>query len=141
MGLYAQWCVSSRLAMQIEIDYQKANLYQEAKFFEYPQNNYYRKDNISSTGYYFNVIYAITNWNKYKFSPWVFAGIGAKFSPFMLTSKIGGGILYSLSSSINVLAGFYLGPDTLIYVDSSTFRFFPFDVRYAALNIGLEYIF
>jgi len=90
VGIYAQWYVSSRLAMQIEIDYQKINLYQEYKSFKYPQDAYSTKKDVSSAGYYFNIIYAITKWNKFRFTPWVFAGIGAKFSPFALTSKFGG---------------------------------------------------
>ncbi|MDH7511356.1 MAG: hypothetical protein QHH14_00210 [Clostridiales bacterium] len=139
LGIYAQWYVSSCLAMQLEIDYQKINLYQEYKSLKYPQDNYSTKRDESSTGYYFNVIYAITKWNKFRLTPWVFAGIGAKFSPFVLTSKVGGGILYSLSPSMSVLAGFYLGPDTLVHADPFTFRIFPFDIRYAALSIGLEY--
>lgn len=128
IGLYTQWYASSRLAIQIEIDHQRIYLHNP-------------EDDMSSTGYYFNVIYAASKWNKFKFNPWFLAGIGVKFSPFSLTSKLGGGILYSLSPSLNLLGGFYLGPDPIICIDPFGHRFFASDVKYVALNIGLEYIF
>lgn|GEM_PF-1071167 len=140
-GLNLNYFFSHRLAIQLEMDYQRKVFNEEFKDYNFPEYNYSYSENLSFYVYYLNIIYIMTDSSKNNLSPYVFAGLGIEdIDPIVLYSKMGGGIQFPLSSKIIMHTGLSLfGPATKLYTKSFTFQ--PFNIKYFSVIVGLRYMF